>query len=170
MGAFNNLYKTLCLPLVLLTQFVSETASQCSLTESFEKVSRSTLKGVPGNPLFSDSGNTVTFNCLQRCRESGNCKGLLINYKLESCFSFDRDSSSVGVQLQPSEEPVSYFEKICINAPQCGKGWILERVVGFEIEGYDDIVLSDVPSRIKCAEMCLRERGLMCRSAEYHMR
>lgn len=56
------------------------------------------------------------------------------------------------------------------SAPACGKAWMLERVVGFEVEGYDDIVLEDVADRLSCADLCLSETNLKCRSAEYDER
>nr|XP_027230660.1 uncharacterized protein LOC113822325 [Penaeus vannamei] len=143
---------------------------QCSGTETFEKVTRTTVRGITGIPLFSNAGNTVTSDCLSRCRQSRSCSGFLLNYDRESCFRLDRVAYSSGAALQPTLEPINFFEKICITASPCGKDWMLERVVGFEIEGYDDIVLNNVPDRLKCAELCIREKGLQCRSAEYHTR
>ncbi|ROT64144.1 hypothetical protein C7M84_017930 [Penaeus vannamei] len=140
---------------------------QCSGTETFEKVTRTTVRGITGIPLFSNAGNTVTSDCLSRCRQSRSCSGFLLNYDRESCFRLDRVAYSSGAALQPTLEPINFFEKI--SSP-CGKDWMLERVVGFEIEGYDDIVLNNVPDRLKCAELCIREKGLQCRSAEYHTR
>ena len=36
------------------------------------------------------------------------------------------------------------------------------------LEGYDDRVIANVPSRRDCEELCLRERGFKCRSAGYN--
>ncbi|XP_064087392.1 uncharacterized protein LOC135202055 [Macrobrachium nipponense] len=170
MGNFDKSNPMASFRLIILCLLIKHAASQCSQTETFEKVSRTTVDGVSGSSLYSSNGNTVTLNCLQRCRESKNCLSFVVNYDRDSCTSYDRDSSSADIKLRPTQLPINYFEKICIDAPQCGKNWMLERVVGFEIEGYDDIVLNNVPSRLKCAELCIRERGLMCRSAEYHQR
>ncbi|XP_069974674.1 uncharacterized protein [Penaeus vannamei] len=155
---------------LVFAQLAFMVSGQCSGTETFEKVTRTTVRGITGIPLFSNAGNTVTSDCLSRCRQSRSCSGFLLNYDRESCFRLDRVAYSSGAALQPTLEPINFFEKICITASPCGKDWMLERVVGFEIEGYDDIVLNNVPDRLKCAELCIREKGLQCRSAEYHTR
>ena len=36
------------------------------------------------------------------------------------------------------------------------------------LEGYDERVIANVPSRRDCEELCLRERGFKCRSASYN--
>ncbi|KAG0710071.1 hypothetical protein GWK47_023557 [Chionoecetes opilio] len=138
---------------------------QCRGTETFEKVSRATLEGVQeAPPLYTYSGGTVT------CRESRTCSGFVLDYKREACFSQSPVYPPAGPKAhpRPADYPVNYFQKICLSGPACGKAWLFERVVGFEIEGYDDLVLNDVVSRLKCAELCLGERNLSCRSAEYH--
>ena len=35
------------------------------------------------------------------------------------------------------------------------------------LQGHDDRQFDNVPSRRDCMELCLRERGFNCRSAEY---
>ena len=65
----------------------------------------------------------------------------------------------------------SYFEKICLRGDISGcrdKAWSFERVVGMRLEGYDERVIANVPSRRDCEELCLRERGFKCRSASYN--
>ena len=65
----------------------------------------------------------------------------------------------------------SYFEKICLRGDISGcrdKAWSFERVIGMQLEGYDDRVIANVPSRRDCEELCLRERGFKCRSASYN--
>ena len=52
--------------------------------------------------------------------------------------------------------------------PACEKAWIYERVPGYELAGYNDRTVSGVGSRLACQELCLRERALPCRSAEYN--
>ncbi|XP_071520975.1 uncharacterized protein [Panulirus ornatus] len=155
------------LQLVFITQLVSRTAGQCSGTVTFEKVARVTTADVAALPLFSSSGNTVTQGCLTRCQESRTCSGFLLNYEREACFTVDVTAST---RLRPIDQPFNFFQKICVAAPACGKAWMLERVVGFEVDGYDDLVLNNVPTRLKCAELCISERNLKCRSAEYHER
>ena len=36
------------------------------------------------------------------------------------------------------------------------------------LQGYDERVIANVPSRRDCEELCLRERGFKCRSAGYN--
>ena len=65
----------------------------------------------------------------------------------------------------------SYFEKICLRGDVDGcrdKAWSFERVIGMRLDGYDDRVIANVPSRRDCEELCLRERGFICRSAGYN--
>ncbi|XP_076045856.1 uncharacterized protein LOC143028103 [Oratosquilla oratoria] len=102
------------------------------------------------------------------CLESSSCRSLVVHYGERACTKLSQNSSTEGVTLNHVDEPQHYFEKVCISVPTCGKIWTLERVVGYEVEGFDDIVMTKVPSRIKCAELCIRERGMNCRSAEYH--
>ncbi|XP_069173940.1 uncharacterized protein [Procambarus clarkii] len=157
----------LVLHLLAITHLATRTSGQCRATETFEKVTRATLDGVEGSPLFASSGNTVTEGCLASCRSLETCSSFVVNYEREACFSVKTDSTA---RLLPVDQRLNYFQKLCISAPACGKAWMLERVVGFEVEGYDDLVLTNVPSRLKCAELCVGERNLQCRSAEYHER
>ncbi|KAG7156467.1 Cuticlin-1-like 2 [Homarus americanus] len=146
MSRHNRRYHRLTLQLVFITQLVTRATGQCSGTETYEKVTRATVSGVTGSPLYSNSGGTVTEGCLTSADVTSNTKP------------------------QPVDQALNYFQKICINSPPCGKAWMLERVVGFEVEGYDDLVLNNIPTRLKCAELCIGERNLKCRSAEYHER
>ena len=54
-----------------------------------------------------------------------------------------------------------------VAAPACEKAWIYERVPGFELAGYDDKVEKAILTRKECQELCLRDKALPCRSAEY---
>ena len=47
------------------------------------------------------------------------------------------------------------------------KGWSFERVPNAILQGHDDRRFDNVPGRRDCEELCLRERGFRCRSAEY---
>ncbi|KAK8385545.1 hypothetical protein O3P69_016373 [Scylla paramamosain] len=163
----------LVLKLTLFSHLFAATSGQCRGTETFEKLSRVTLEGVESAPpLFTYSGGTVTAGCLDRCREARTCSGFVVDYSREACFPLSPVYPPAGPNPtpRPADHAVNYFQKICLNGPTCGKAWMLERVVGFEIEGYDDLVLNDVATRLKCAELCLGERNLRCRSAEYHER
>ena len=90
----------------------------------------------------------------------------------------------------PATSRVNYFERVCLNgnksrkkimcalfnnanshqfsAPACEKAWIFERVPGFELAGYDDLIEKAVLTRKECQELCLKQKKpFPCRSAEY---
>lgn len=46
----------------------------------------------------------------------------------------------------------------------------MERVPGKELRGFDDRVVSGVPSCHRCQELCLHESSFPCRSGEYDIR
>ena len=48
------------------------------------------------------------------------------------------------------------------------KAWAFERVVGMDLKGHEDRMVSNVPSRRDCEELCLREKAFKCRSAVYN--
>ncbi len=77
------------------------------------------------------------------------------------------DRSDLVEQDGGGRRKVSYFKKICLQAPACEKAWIFERVPGYELAGYDNRVTANVPSRLRCQEICLEADDLPCRSAEY---
>ncbi|XP_050719660.1 uncharacterized protein LOC127000252 isoform X2 [Eriocheir sinensis] len=173
MPQHNRRASLLVIKLTLFSHLFTAASGQCRGTETFEKVSRATLEGVErAPPLFTYSGGAVTAGCLDRCRESRSCSGFVVDYSREACFPLSPVFPPAGPNPspRPADYPVSYFQKLCLTGPACGKAWMLERVVGFEIDGYDDLVLTEVTSRVKCAELCLGERNLRCRSAEYHER
>ena len=59
------------------------------------------------------------------------------------------------------------FFKKSISVQACGKAWIFERVPGFELSGYDDRIEKGISTRMECQELCLKDKALPCRSAEY---
>merc|ERR1719433_352854 len=150
---------------------------QCRGTETFDKLTGYTLRNAAQIPLFSSVGNTVTAECNNRCRASSDCPGFLINYENESCFRVDFNSLDLDRQrdvIPSTPTRINYFEKVCFDgvidgklAPACEKAWIYERVPGFELAGYDDRVEKAILTRKECQELCLRDKDLPCRSAEY---
>ncbi|QQP49422.1 Putative LOC100908673 [Caligus rogercresseyi] len=69
--------------------------------------------------------------------------------------------------LSTTLERINYFEKTCLQGPGCEKAWLFERVPGYELVGFDDVVLKDIPSRVDCQDSCLNQVELPCRSAIY---
>jgi hypothetical protein len=135
---------------------------------SFEKISSVIVRGVPLLPLYSGQADIpVTAECNNRCRAGPKCRAFLINYDKHMCTGMDYDSLNRGASIVSTLERTSYFEKICLSAAPCEKAWTFERVMGRELGGFDDRVLSGVASRLRCQELCLKERSFVCRSGNY---
>lgn len=109
----------------------------------------------------------VTAECNNRCRAGPKCRAFLLSYDKHQCFGFDYDSLSRGISVVSTSEKTSYYEKICLSTAPCEKAWTFERVMGRELKGFDNRVLSGVASRLRCQELCLKERSFVCRSGEY---
>ena len=135
---------------------------------SFEKIASVTIRGVPFVPLYNGQPDIpVTAECNNRCRAGPKCRAFLLSYDKHQCFGFDYDSLSRGLSVVSTVEKTSYFEKICLSTAPCEKAWTFERVMGRELKGFDNRVLSGVASRLRCQELCLKERSFICRSGEY---
>ncbi|KAJ6218618.1 hypothetical protein RDWZM_009775 [Blomia tropicalis] len=136
---------------------------------SFEKIASVTIRGVPFVPLYNGQPDIpVTAECNNRCRAGPKCRAFLLSYDKHQCFGFDYDSVSRGLSVVSSaSEKTNYFEKICLSTAPCEKAWTFERVMGRELKGFDNRVLSGVASRLRCQELCLKERSFVCRSGEY---
>lgn len=143
--------------------------------------------GLMSSPLMSIP---ITAECNNRCRRSVRCRAFLVDYSRHTCYSVESpgsistatglSSSSLAsqsgllrspapIQLEPTQERTSYFEKVCLNLPaiECDRAWVYERVMAYHLHGYDDKLIEEVQSRIKCQELCLNEQEFRCRSAEY---
>ena len=143
--------------------------AQCPIgtTMSFEKISSVTIRGVPLVPLYNGQPDIpVTAECNNRCRAGSKCRAFLLSYEKHQCFGFDYDSLSRGLSVVSTTEKTSYFEKICLSTAPCEKAWTFERVMGRELKGFDNRVLSGVASRLRCQELCLKERSFVCRSGK----
>ena len=135
---------------------------------SFEKIASVTIRGVPFVPLYNGQPDIpVTAECNNRCRAGPKCRAFLLSYDKHQCFGFDYDSLSRGISVVSTAEKTSYYEKICLSTAPCEKAWTFERVMGRELKGFDNRVLSGVASRLRCQELCLKERSFVCRSGEY---
>lgn len=144
--------------------------AQCPIgtTMSFEKIASVTIRGVPFVPLYNGQPDIpVTAECNNRCRAGAKCRSFLLSYDKHQCFGFDYDSLNRGISIVSTNEKTSYFEKICLSTAPCEKAWTFERVMGKELNGFDNRILSGVASRLRCQELCLKERSFVCRSGEY---
>ncbi|XP_064476302.1 uncharacterized protein LOC135390537 [Ornithodoros turicata] len=162
-------------------------SSPCPLGEdtvSFEKVVGLKPSTSRMSPMFAHregfGAGGLTSDCLRRCQATPHCIGVMVNYEHNACFA----ASAVGTiaplgPLGPihREEPLvqasdrsSYFAKMCMHGPACERDWLMERVPGKELRGFDDRIVSGVPSRHRCQELCLHERSFPCRSGEFDPR
>uniref|UniRef100_A0A6A7G4W5 EGF-like domain-containing protein 2 n=1 Tax=Hirondellea gigas TaxID=1518452 RepID=A0A6A7G4W5_9CRUS len=164
---------TMLLLLLATSGSVFTTASECSggREEVLERVARVQLLGVELEPLYQGRhGSSVTMDCINRCRRSATCRGLFLDYPQSSCRALTSTA-----RVEPSAKyrhaphlPSAYFQKICLHVPaSCKSAWAVERIPGYAVDGYDTKVMSDVPNREQCAELCLTATDLRCRSAEY---
>ncbi|XP_074598683.1 uncharacterized protein LOC141853293 isoform X2 [Brevipalpus obovatus] len=77
------------------------------------------------------------------------------------------DPNNRGSSIIATSDRTSFYEKICLSVPACEKAWTFERVIGRQLLGFDNRVLSGIASRLRCQEICLKERQFVCRSGEY---
>jgi len=148
----------------------SSATAQCpsGTTISFEKIANVNIRGVTLVPLYTGQGEIpVSAECNNRCRAGPNCRAFLINYNRHTCLGMGYDNNNRGSSIIATTERTSYFEKICLSVPTCEKAWTFERVIGRQLLGFDDRVLSGIASRLRCQEICLKERAFLCKSGEY---
>ncbi|KAH7970771.1 hypothetical protein HPB49_015441 [Dermacentor silvarum] len=163
----------------------NEQCPQGEDTVTFEK----TVAMKPGSrrlsPMFAPredfrSRGAVTLDCLRRCQASPRCLGVVVNYEHNACFAAtaldDEDvantlgSTTDQPPLVPASDRSNYFAKMCVHGPACDKDWVMERVPDKELRGFDDRVVSGVPSCQRCQELCLHEASFPCRSGEFDAR
>ena len=81
----------------------------------------------------------------------------------------DRNTQGRGDTLAP-RDGTNYFEKICLRGQISGcrdKAWAFERLPGFHLEGHDNKIFQNVPSRRDCEEKCLRYGFLKKRTTKH---
>ncbi|KAK8765498.1 hypothetical protein V5799_031894 [Amblyomma americanum] len=162
----------------------NEQCPQGEDTVTFEK----TVAMKPGSrrlsPMFAPredfrSRGAVTLDCLRRCQASPRCLGVVVNYEHNACFAAtamdDEDvanalGSADQSPLVPASDRSNYFAKMCVHGPACDKDWVMERVPDKELRGFDDRVVSGVPTCQRCQELCLHEASFPCRSGEFDAR
>ncbi|XP_018019680.1 uncharacterized protein LOC108676147 [Hyalella azteca] len=163
--------------LPLLLSLVSRAQAECGggRREVLERVARVQLVGVSLEPLLKGRSDApLTMDCLNRCQDSPQCRGVMVDYNNMECQALTSSSRvhPSAKYRQAPEQATAYFQKICVKAPtSCPKQWVLERIPGYALEGYDNKEVSAVHSREACAELCLVQTSeLLCRSAEYNER
>ncbi|KAJ9601655.1 hypothetical protein L9F63_000188, partial [Diploptera punctata] len=93
----------------------------CSGTDTFVKVVGNSPSRGELIPLYSGLDTNVTRECLQRCRNSSDCIGFLVDYSSSICYRVSSSSSSTTTSNDmygyhySNNTQVRYFERICIN-------------------------------------------------------
>ncbi|CAG7828367.1 unnamed protein product [Allacma fusca] len=140
--------------------------SECAGIETFEKVTGIELPAVDRIPLYSSTAGAITADCYNRCRSSSSCSAFWIDYTSSSCFRLGNPKFTDSTVVDFSKAS-SYFERLCLQGDICSKAWVTERIPGYELAGYDDVIIRSVATRKRCSELCLTDRRLPCRSADY---
>ncbi|XP_042145261.1 uncharacterized protein LOC8034991 [Ixodes scapularis] len=161
----------------------NEQCPQGEDTITFEKTVAMKPSSRRLSPMFAPRENFpshggVTSDCLRRCQASPRCLGVVVNYEHNACFAAtalndDEVASTLGAADQPmvpASDRSNYFAKMCVHGPTCDKDWAMERVPGKELRGFDERVVSGVPSCQRCQELCLHESSFPCRSGEFDAR
>lgn len=138
-------------------------------TLTFEKITGKAIRGSSHSVMYDGNGRdeSITSLCSNKCRITPDCAAFLINYGRRTCYQMTSNSEGRRELLSSTQDATNYFEKICLKAKGCKREWIFERVIGRELAGFDDRVIGQVSSRIKCEEFCLKEVSFPCRSGEY---
>ncbi|XP_022649939.1 uncharacterized protein LOC111245612 [Varroa destructor] len=149
---------------------VAQTNCPEDSTTTFEKIvgykpSHSRLAPMYG--LSEDNNSGTTADCIKRCQQSNECMGVMVNYDRNICFAASFVSANRREKLLPASDRANYFEKMCVRGPVCERAFVMERVVGKELSGFDNRVLGGVQYRKHCEELCLHEQAFPCRSGEY---
>lgn len=135
---------------------------------SFEKIANVNIRGVTLVPLFNTlRDQPISAECNNRCRSAPNCRAFLLNYSKSLCLALNFENDNRASSIISTSEQTSFFEKICLTVPTCDKAWTFERVIGKKLAGFDNRILTGIPNRLKCQEICLQEVTFACRSGEY---
>ncbi|CAG7785191.1 unnamed protein product [Allacma fusca] len=148
---------------------LKEAVSECAGIETFEKVTGIELPALDRIPLYSSTTGAITADCYNRCRSLATCSAFWIDYTLSSCFRLGIPKFTDSTAEVEFSRASSYFERLCLEGESdiCSKAWATERVPGYELAGYDDVIVRSVSTRKRCSELCLTDRRLPCRSADY---
>ncbi|OQR76053.1 hypothetical protein BIW11_08016, partial [Tropilaelaps mercedesae] len=106
-------------------------------------------------------------NFFTRCQQSNECMGVMVNYDRNICFATSFVPANRREKLLVASDRANYFEKMCIRGRVCERAFVMERVVGKELSGFDSRVIGGVQTRRYCEELCLHEQAFPCRSGEY---
>ncbi|KAG8232567.1 hypothetical protein J437_LFUL008705 [Ladona fulva] len=131
------------------------------------------LVNIIQEPLRTRGNAGVTAECLVEC---GQQRDRCLAVSLESirggrqrCYALDRSADSENAPLQAAPD-LGYFQKICLRERPCTKAWVFTRVPSFELVAPSAVEITNVPSRRRCQDECLRSARITCRSATYYGR
>ncbi|BET00102.1 Zona pellucida-like domain [Nesidiocoris tenuis] len=120
--------------------------------------------------LYSSTyGSSINAECYNRCRESTDCAGYILDYATASCFKVE---TAPGFEIRLLDSPgVAYFAKTCLTLPNnCSeKAWSVELVPGYALYSQHVLTITDVDTKTDCAEACVTQatKGEPCLSANY---
>ncbi|XP_067133905.1 uncharacterized protein [Centruroides vittatus] len=137
---------------------------------TYEKTLGMDFKYAKRERVYSRFPVGVVGDCKNECQRQGDrCKAFVVEYsKFQNCYWLDNAATDARSTLIEVKD-FSYFEKICLREPTCGKIWTFDRVVGFELQLAPYQELPNVFKKAECQEFCLRSRP-PCRSANYYYR
>ncbi|CAN8028276.1 unnamed protein product, partial [Ixodes persulcatus] len=143
-------------------------ARHCSAGDklTFARVSGFESAARPGPILLTAPADGMTKECILRCEQRDDCRSFSIDYRRHECYIATYFSGTLPAHLRPSPGK-TYFEGICVPERTCGKMWSFERLMNHAMRGDADREIPGTQRRAQCQDLCLRERGFVCRSATY---
>ncbi|XKL62628.1 hypothetical protein PGB90_002461 [Kerria lacca] len=106
--------------------------------------------------LYATSrGTAITAECYNRCQDSDDCAGFIVDYERASCFRIPL-SDMVANEYTPAKNS-NFFFKVCLQVPSncMKKAWPIEFAPNSELIGYQQHVIPNVADQWQCAQYCL---------------
>ncbi|KAK8781129.1 hypothetical protein V5799_017528 [Amblyomma americanum] len=141
----------------------------CSYEQyTYEKTTGHDMRYAPRERVPTRSAVGVVRDAYSECQRLGDrCRAFTVEYGNFQSASWLSAAAEDNRQLLAPNPVVAYFEKVCLQERTCGKMWSFERTVGHTLGGDADREVPGVLRRAQCEDLCLRERGFVCRAATY---
>ncbi|KAH9366370.1 hypothetical protein HPB48_018131 [Haemaphysalis longicornis] len=141
----------------------------CSYEQyTYEKTIGHDMRYAPRERIPARSAVGVVRDAYSECQRLGDrCRAFTIEYGNFQTASWLSAAAEDNRQLLAPNPVTAYFEKICLQERTCGKMWSFERTIGHTMNGDADREVPGVHRRAQCEDLCLRERGFVCRAATY---
>ncbi|XP_042145108.1 uncharacterized protein LOC8043364 [Ixodes scapularis] len=141
----------------------------CSYDQyTYEKTIGHDMRYAPRERIPTRSAVGVVRDAYGDCQRLGDrCRAFTIEYgNFQTAFWLSAAAED-NRQALTANPVVAYFEKICLQERTCGKMWSFERLMNHAMRGDADREIPGTQRRAQCQDLCLRERGFVCRSATY---